>query len=337
MKLGRNLYLAFLSTAWVYVVAATTFFAAAEGKPSAKVQKVKVKGVIVLHEGDLLQVLSEKDGSFQPFAITDKTLIERNKGTFKHTKTDASALVPGLTVDVEGTRTPEGTPRASTIKFKPDAFAITVAQEKRIRDNKAAASRAQTTANDAVASATGAQSSADRAQTTAYEGVSTAQTAGMLAAADMVGVQIVNQRVSDLGEYTTVAGLGVYFPENSHTLSASAKSAIDEFIAAHSNVSGYVIQIAGYASGTGSAQYNQRLSAERAEAVAQYLREKDDVPALRIAFPAGYGATHPAASNADAKGRALNRRVEVTILVSKGLEEGTTTQTVLSGKNLSPQ
>jgi outer membrane protein OmpA-like peptidoglycan-associated protein len=41
----------------------------------------------------------------------------------------------------------------------------------------------------------------------------------------------------------------------------------------------------------------------------------------RIVVPAGYGATHPAAENTDRKGRALNRRVEVKVLVNKGLQE----------------
>jgi len=38
--------------------------------------------------------------------------------------------------------------------------------------------------------------------------------------------------------------------------------------------------------------------------------------------PAGYGATHPAATNSDPQGRALNRRVDVKVLVNKGMVEG---------------
>ena len=65
---------------------------------------------------------------------------------------------------------------------------------------------------------------------------------------------------------------------------------------------------------------DQRLSEQRAAAVAQYLRESANVPQWRIVVPAGYGETHPVASNSDAKGRAMNRRVEVRVLVSKGLQ-----------------
>ena len=42
----------------------------------------------------------------------------------------------------------------------------------------------------------------------------------------------------------------------------------------------------------------------------------------RIVVPAGYGATHPVAEKTDKKGRALNRRVDVKILVNKGLQGG---------------
>jgi outer membrane protein OmpA-like peptidoglycan-associated protein len=42
----------------------------------------------------------------------------------------------------------------------------------------------------------------------------------------------------------------------------------------------------------------------------------------RILIPVGYGSTHPLASNSNAEGRELNRRVDVKVLVNKSLEEG---------------
>ena len=42
----------------------------------------------------------------------------------------------------------------------------------------------------------------------------------------------------------------------------------------------------------------------------------------RILVPAGYGASHPAASNQDAEGRDVNQRADVKVLVNKGIEEG---------------
>lgn len=87
-------------------------------------------------------------------------------------------------------------------------------------------------------------------------------------------------------------------------------------------VDGYMIEVAGYASITGTKADNQRLSEDRAAAVTNYLRNKGNVPMRRILAPAGYGSTHPAAENTDPQGRALNRRVDVKVLVNKGVQEG---------------
>ena len=83
-----------------------------------------------------------------------------------------------------------------------------------------------------------------------------------------------------------------------------------------------MIEIAGYASSTESKQTNQKLSEQRAQNVAQYLRETQNVPLRRILIPAGFGATHPDPTNSDTQGRASNRRVDVKVLVNQGLNEG---------------
>jgi len=83
-----------------------------------------------------------------------------------------------------------------------------------------------------------------------------------------------------------------------------------------------LIEIAGYASSTGSKEVDQKLSEERAAAVTQFLQEQGNIPMRRILVPAGYGATHPEAKNTDPQGRALNRRADVKVIVNKGLAEG---------------
>ncbi len=84
----------------------------------------------------------------------------------------------------------------------------------------------------------------------------------------------------------------------------------------------YMIEVAGYASSTGTQAENQRLSDQRATAVVQYLRNKGNVPMRRFLLPAGYGENKAAASNTDSMGRALNQRVDVKVLVNKGLSQG---------------
>ncbi len=93
----RNFRFAFLSAICAYFVAAMTFFSMAETTSPANGQKVKITGTIVVHAGDIVQIKDEKDGAVQPFKVTDKTEIRRNKGFFlgNSTKDDlrrASAL-----------------------------------------------------------------------------------------------------------------------------------------------------------------------------------------------------------------------------------------------------
>lgn len=320
---GRNtLRPALLSVVCSCLLAATTSAATAEKSQISNGHKVTVTGTIISRDGTLVKLMDMKNHSIDLVKITDTTRIGHRKDLqafFRHTNEGVTALVPGLTVKAEGVGNTEGELEANKIKFCLDLFAVTVAQEQ-IRDNKAAVGRAQTTVDQGVANAATAQSSADQAQTTANQEAATAQTASVAAAANTVAVQAVDKRVSDLGDYVTVDETGVYFAEGSYRLNDTGEAALDQLISANSNINGYVVEIAGYTSGTGSAHYNQRLSEQRAAIVAQYLRENAGVPLWRIVVPAGYGETHPAASNDDAKGRALNRRVDVRILVSKGIQ-----------------
>jgi len=284
----------------------------------------KVKGTIVSRNGDLVKVKDKKSGQVVVVSLTDDTKIERKKGKvefFRHEDMDVTAMVPGLTIEAEGVGNAKGQLLAKKVTFVPDEFAIEVAEEQQITANKAAAGKAQTTANQGVAAAGQAQSSADQAQTSANQAGTAAQAAGDVAVMDAAAVQMVNKRVSDMDDYKTVAEAGIYFDSGKADLDDAAKADLDMVVASTRGLEGYMIEVAGYASSTGTKVQNQKLSEERAAAVVQYLRNKGDVPMRRILAPAGYGTTHPAAENTDPTGRALNRRVDVKVVVNKGLAE----------------
>jgi outer membrane protein OmpA-like peptidoglycan-associated protein len=147
-----------------------------------------------------------------------------------------------------------------------------------------------------------------------------AQTAGTVAVMNSAAVQMVNKRVSDLDDYQTVAEAAIFYPTGQYTLDAAAKADLDKLAALALSTDGYMIEIAGYASKTGTKAANQQLSEDRAAAVANYLRIHGNIPMRRILAPAGYGATHPDAENTDSQGRELNRRVDVRLIVNKGLQ-----------------
>ena len=286
-------------------------------------EKAKVKGTITSRKGDLVKIQDDKTGSPVLVKITDDTKIIRDKSKVafhRHEDMDVTAMVPGLTIKAEGVGNADNQLEASKITFSPDAFAIEVAQQQQINANKAAASSAQTTANQGVTAAGAAQSSANQAQTTADAAGTVATAAGAAAMMNAGAVEMVNKRVSDLDDYQTVAEAVIYYPSGQYALDAPAKADLDKLIALTSSNDGYLIEIAGYASKTGTKELNQQLSEDRAAAVANYLRNTGNIPMRRIVAPAGYGATHPDAENTDPQGRELNRRVDVKLIVNKGLQ-----------------
>lgn len=322
----RNWQCRVLGYAMCLTLLGSLAYSAAPNAPQiASDQKAKVKGTIVSRNGDVVNLKDKKSGSLVAVLLTDNTKIERKHGKvefFRHSDMDMTAMVPGLTIDAEGVGNSKGQLAASKISFTPDEFAVEVSEEQQIMANKAATSKAQSTANQGVKEAKLAQSSADTAQTSANKAGNEAQAAGTVAVMDAAAIQMVNKRVSDLNDYKLVTEAGIYFPSDGSALDDAAKADLDTLAASTRGLEGYLIEIAGYASATGTKQLNQKLSEERAAAVAQYLREKQNVPMRRIVVPAGYGATHPAATNSDPQGRALNRRVDVKVIVNKGLAEG---------------
>ena len=138
---------------------------------------------------------------------------------------------------------------------------------------------------------------------------------------DAAAITEVNQRVSDLGHYNMVVEAGIYYASDESALDDAAKADLSALADVALKTNGYMIEIAGYTSSTGTNEENQKLSDARAVAVTDYLRNVKNIPMRRILVPAGYGASHPAGENADAQERAENRRVGVKVLVNKGINE----------------
>ena len=175
---------------------------------------------------------------------------------------------------------------------------------------QSAAARAQSTANQGVSRAANAQASANLAQTSANNAQASANQAGQMATAagavsvlDAQAIQEVNTRVSDLGDYKTVGEADVFFSTSHATLSDADKAALSKLAGDAAAIPNYMIEVAGYASSTGTKPENLKLSDERAATVADYLRNTANVPMRRILMPAGYGATHPAVSNQTTEGQ----------------------------------
>ena len=288
--------------------------------------KAEVKGSILSRDGDLIRVREKNPSKVVVVNITNNTKIERKKSKalfFRHADMDVTAMVPGLTIEAEGVGNSKGQLDASKITFTPDEFAIEVAEERQLQVDEAAAQNAQSTANQGVAAATLAQSSATQAQQSADQASQQAQAAGALGIVDAAAVAILNQRVSDLDHYKVEAENDVFFDADSAVLKDEAKPALADLATTAKSLDGYMIEISGYVANTQNKRIDyQKLSEERAAAVAHYFYEVQNIPMRRILMPVGYSTAHRLAANTDAEGRELNRRVDVKVLVNKGLGEG---------------
>jgi len=104
----------------------------------------------------------------------------------------------------------------------------------------------------------------------------------------------------------------VTFATNSSDLKPEFFSVLDSVALVLKEFDKTLIEIAGHTDSTGSDQYNQALSERRAATVGRYLVGRG-VLEMRV-MELGLGETRPVADNGTPEGRALNRRVELTLV-----------------------
>jgi outer membrane protein OmpA-like peptidoglycan-associated protein len=153
-------------------------------------------------------------------------------------------------------------------------------------------------ASEADQKATDARTRADQAQASASQATSR--------------IDALSTQVANLDSYHPVVETSVHFGFNKANLTSKAKEALDQLLAEVPNTKGYLLVVEGDTDSVGSPTYNYKLSERRAEAVVQYLSEKN-IPAHKI-YVIGLGKDKTAAPNKTAEGRAQNRRVEVRLM-----------------------
>jgi outer membrane protein OmpA-like peptidoglycan-associated protein len=102
---------------------------------------------------------------------------------------------------------------------------------------------------------------------------------------------------------------GLHFDFDKATLRPESAKLMKDIATTLKNNPTWTLQINGHTDSIGEDAYNQKLSSERAAAVAAALVE-DGIASHRLAT-GGFGEAQPKADNATLHGRALNRRVEL--------------------------
>ena len=138
-------------------------------------------------------------------------------------------------------------------------------------------------------------------------------------AVNKAAIAAVNKRFSELGDYNIWGEATVYFGNGKVTVDAQYDAQLLALCQKALTVTGYVIQVKGYASAVGSAALNQRLSHERAANVTEFLEQQGQIPLTNNLAPGAMGTSRQVAPDSTAEGQAENRRVVVRILQNKGI------------------
>lgn len=103
----------------------------------------------------------------------------------------------------------------------------------------------------------------------------------------------------------------VYFNSSSAVIKKSSRKVLNRLAAVAKKCSSHKIRVHGHTDATGRNKLNKKLSRLRAQAVVNYLAKKG-VNAKHLKA-VGHGSSKPIASNKTPKGRARNRRIELTV------------------------
>src|ERR1051325_356414 len=310
-----------------------------DGNTSVQPQNIPpaIEGIVTKRTADTFTVRNT-GGTETVVVLTDTTKVKMvRKGLFRRDQSSGpSYILRGLRLKATGRGNADGQLVADNIRFNEEDLrtaqalesrvdpvetqanatqALAESNQQRINESEENAKRLAGQVDELSSVANAARAAAAKAQTSADQAQSDANTA--------------NQRINGLDDYTVFKTVTVLFKSGSAVLTPEAQQEIDQAAATiqGENLKGWMVAVTGYADSTGKTATNRSLSERRANAVINYLVTKYSLPPRRLVQPFGYGSTNPVASNDTSKGRALNRRVEISVLVNKGISSEAAAQT----------
>jgi outer membrane protein OmpA-like peptidoglycan-associated protein len=267
-------------------------------------QNDQVKGVINGRSGATMSVLSRGGESITVVLTTDTQVLEP-EGVFRKKHLSMTALVPGLAVEVKGSFNDKHqlvadrvTFHGSDLKTAQDIQAGLAPTEQKVQENQQ-----QIQADQQKIQQQQQELQAEEAKT----------------AANKAAIAAANKRFGELGDYNILGEVTVLFGNGKVTIDPEYKPQLLKLAQQAMGITGYVIQVKGYASKVGSAALNQKLSTERAENVTNFLEQEGKIPLTNMLAPGAMGTSQQVAPDTTAEGQAENRRVVVSILQNKAI------------------
>src|ERR1700751_2643377 len=239
-------------------------------------QTVKVEGLIEGRSGDSM-ILKTSQSSTLVILLTDSTNVGQVQGVLKARKKEMSmaALIPGLPVKVEGAYNDQNELVAKSVSFKGNDLQRAEAIQAGMHETKV-----QTQQNEQELEKQQAALQQQKAQLTEHQAKIAANKAAISAAV---------ARFGQLDDYYILDETAVYFGNGKVNVDPKYNSQLMALTEKAKTTDGYMIEVKGFASATGSAALNQKLSEDRANAVVNILIQQGRVPLTRMLAPGAMG------------------------------------------------
>jgi outer membrane protein OmpA-like peptidoglycan-associated protein len=276
-------------------------------------QSVKLEGVIKGRSGETL-IVQTSDSPKVIVLLTESTDVGQLQGALKarNKKMSMAALIPGLPIRVEGSYDAQNQLVAKTIRFKGNDFEQAQAIEAGVHETakQAAANQSELEKQNALLQEQNEALKKQQAQLTEQEKKLAEQKA--LIAANTA-------RFGQLDDYYIYDEVTVLFANGKVKLDPKYNAALQALADKAKTVNGYMIQVKGYASASGSVATNQKLSEQRANNVANFLQQQAHIPLTNMMAPGAMGESRQVPTDQAVEGEAQNRRVVVRVLQNKGI------------------
>jgi OmpA-OmpF porin, OOP family len=273
-------------------------------------------GMIISRSGDTF-VMNGAEGK-TTVVLTDETDTRDKRGLFGWSKTHLgdTVLMPGLKVKVEGDTDGQGRVIAKKITVDGDDVEASQMIQAGLHPTaeQVEANTAKLEAHERAIGELQANAGAK----------GTAQDAAMAESKQQLDQNIKDleaqkQRFDALSDYDVKGEATVKFGVGSSKVSAADEEQLKTLAQTALGLKAYIVEVVGFADSTGNAAMNTKLSEDRAKAVITVLMQQGSIPVRNIVAPGAMGEYGPVGSNETEEGRADNRRVEVKVLVNKGM------------------
>jgi outer membrane protein OmpA-like peptidoglycan-associated protein len=279
----------------------------------------KIQGMITTRTGETLIVNSGNGNT--TVVLTDSTVTKDDKGLFGLDKEHMSSavLIPGLKVKVEGSSDGNGRFVAKTITVDGDDLETAEMIQAGLHPTaEQVDANVQAIAKLQKHTGMNQQDIASTQKGVAANQSNIASNQQQIQQ-NMKDIESNTDRWNALSEFDVKGQTTLKFNVGSAKIAPADMEELKKLGQTATGLKGYIIEVVGYADSTGSAAMNTKLSEDRAKAVVTYLFQQCNVPVRHIVAPGAMGEYGPAAPNETKAGRAENRRVDVKILVNKGI------------------